>query len=318
VYFVARGVLTTTPNDQGDSAQPGLDNLYVFEHDAQYPAGRTAFIGTQSAEDEWLWSTDGQVERAGGVDASPDGRFLVFASTIDLTPDDTSNSKQIFEYDAQTGSLVRVSIGQNGFNNNGNTGYESYIPSPNYSYQQFEAAADSRDYWANMALSGDGSYVFFQTRAALTPQVAPGEHLNAYEYHDGNVYLIGEGTEEHGVLLSTDMSGRDVFLLTATSLVSQDTDTDGDIYDAHIDGGFPPPLEHPECLGDACQGSLSGAPVLLSPGSEFQAGGNPPLAGSVFAAKPAIKKKARHKKAKRKKKAKKARNAHRRAKRGRK
>ena len=52
---------------------------------------------------------------------TPDGQFLVFTSSADLTPGDTSTAQQVFEYDAQTGELVRVSIGQNGFNDNGNT-----------------------------------------------------------------------------------------------------------------------------------------------------------------------------------------------------
>ena len=51
---------------------------------------------------------------------TPDGRFLVFTSFRDLTPDDTSTVQQVFEYDAQTGGLVRVSVGEDGFNHNGN------------------------------------------------------------------------------------------------------------------------------------------------------------------------------------------------------
>ena len=41
--------------------------------------------------------------------------------TEHLTPDDESSATQVFEYDAQTGMLVRVSIGQDDFNHNGNT-----------------------------------------------------------------------------------------------------------------------------------------------------------------------------------------------------
>ena len=56
------------------------------------------------------------------MDLTPDGSFLVFVSSTDhLTPDDTSTAPQVFEYDAQTGALVRVSIGQDGYNDNGNT-----------------------------------------------------------------------------------------------------------------------------------------------------------------------------------------------------
>src|ERR1019366_5821552 len=128
VYFVAHGVLTKTPNGQGESAQPGAENLYVFEHDAAYPAGRIAFVAQLSEEDLYLWGERPEV-KVSGPDVTPDGRFLVLTSTRDLTSDDTSTARQVFEYDANettqekdegTPSLVRVSIGQDGFNHNGN------------------------------------------------------------------------------------------------------------------------------------------------------------------------------------------------------
>ena len=75
-------------------------------------------------------------------------------------------------------------------------------------------------------------------------------------------------------------SGADIFFETADRLVPQALDTQQALYDARIDGGFPAPVSLlPTCTGDACQGQLSPAPTLLSPGSEFQAGGNPPLVG---------------------------------------
>ncbi len=114
-------------------------------------------------------------------------------------------------------------------------------------------------------------------------------------------------------------SGEDIFFRTADQLVPQDVDTEADLYDARIGGGFPAPASLlPSCSGDACQGELSPAPVLLSPGSEFQAGGNPPLTGSepAPAAKPKskpvkcgkglVKKKTKCVKVKRAKKAKKS------------
>jgi hypothetical protein len=45
----------------------------------------------------------------------------------------------------------------------------------------------------------------------------------------------------------------------------------------------------PACSGEDCQGALSAAPTLLSPGSEFQAGSTPPLASEPVV-KPAVKK----------------------------
>ncbi len=365
VYFVSTGVLTATPNRVGETATAEQDNLYVYERDANYPAGRTEFVATLTQRDlrQWTHDDDNGYE---GHDVTPNGDFIVFASERDLTPDTTTQQgvRQLFEYDAQTGALVRVSIGENGFNHNGNVNPAAGVekeymlegqpippqlaPSPNYPYQY-----EPGEYWNSASVSADGSYVFFESIVGLTPQALDrklvgrkylncsgeeggsvcseeGEYEpliadNIYEYHAGQVYLISDGQDLGNTgsytglapggstvsLLGTDESGADVFFATADRLVGQDTDTAVDIYDARIDGGFPGPAEPPSCSGESCQGPLSGAPTLLSPGSEFQAGGNPPLTGTAAApaAKPTkckrgyVKKRGKCEKAKQTKKA---------------
>ena len=313
VYFVAHGVLTVNPNSQGQVAHQGANNLYVFERDAQYPSGRTTFITDLSTSDEILWHES--LGTAAEVDTTPDGDFLVFASrTEHLTPDDTSTVAQVFEYDAQTSSLVRVSVGQDGYNDNGNTDVaEASIPKRTFH------GSEPTNYSTHLAVSADGSYVFFQSTDGLTPQAFNRkiigealEHLdetsgppvyanNVYEYHDGNVYLISDGrdvgqgpNEQSDVeLIGTDESGADVLFTTVDKLTPMDIDSNVDVYDARIDGGFPASAAPPPCSEDACQGVLSAAPTLLSPGSEFQAGGNPPLAAPVPVAKPKVKKAAK-------------------------
>jgi hypothetical protein len=319
VYFVAHGVLTRTPNSQGQVAHQGANNLYVYERDAQYPVGRTAFIADLSASDANLWSEGLVSEKASNV--TPDGRFLVFASATEhLTPDDMSTAVQVFEYDAQTGNLVRVSIGQDGYNDNGNTD----VAPASIVYPAYEEESNSITYWSHLSVSADGSYIFFQSSDGLTPQALnrkviaekEGKHgfenvyaNNIYEYHDGNVFLISDGrdlSELGGAsavqLLGTDESGADVMFMTSDPVAPTDIDTNIDVYDARIDGGFPAPVAVPACSGDECQGALNPTPVLLAPGSEFQAGGNPPLAIPVPVAKPKVErasKKKTRKKAKR-------------------
>jgi hypothetical protein len=325
VYFVASGVLTRTPNSQGQVAHVDANNLYVFERDAQYPAGRIAFIADLSNGDrDSLWEPGPALSPR--ADLTPDGRFLVFQSVTDhLTSDDTSTAGQVFEYDAQTGALVRVSIGQNGYNDNGNTDIEGSLILAPYYGTNFEPAV----YWKALTVSTDGSYVFFEESAALTPQALNykviGERNgqihyanNIYEYHDGSVYLISDGRDistglfelSSVALWGVSASGADVFFSTVDQLVPQDDDTDIDVYDARIDGGFPPPVVAPECSGDGCQGPLSAAPTLLSPGSEFQAG-TPNVVSSAEASpagggKPAVKPKREGKRRKAGKRGKKA------------
>ena len=52
VYFTAAGVLTRTPNSLGQVAEAGWSNLYLYERDAQYPAGRTVFV-MPDAQSPW-------------------------------------------------------------------------------------------------------------------------------------------------------------------------------------------------------------------------------------------------------------------------
>ena len=300
VYFVAGGVLTKTPNGRGESPEAGADNLYLFERDAAYRAGRIVFVARLSP---------GDVAAAMAFDVTPDGRFLVFTSERDLTPDDTSTARQVFEYDAQTGALVRVSIGQDGFADNGNASTQgARIPATGGIGYGYRRTGYEAGYWSASAVSADGSYVLFESTAGLTPQAFNEKAIgnkyanNVYEYHDGRVSLISDGQDitPQVYLIGTDASGADVFFYTTDRLAGQDTDQNVDVYDARIDGGFPAPAVSPACSGDACQGALSAAPTLLSPGSEFQAGGNPPLAAPVPAVfKPKVKPKAKPKRCKR-------------------
>ena len=280
VYFVAKGVLTTGANREGNSPTPGAHNLYVFERDALYAGGHLAFVATLSEADERDWSaTDVRP-----VQATPDGRFLVFASAEKLTAfkeEDTSTVSQIFEYDAKEEALVRVSIGKEGYNHNGNTEEDpAQISSPGYSNSGLPTAAE-----AGIAVSSDGSEVFFTSQDALTPQAveAAAAHAHSvYEYHsagaisNGDVALISDGkdvTTEGIGLLGTDASGNDVFFQTADRLLAGDTNSGRDIYDARVDGGFREPALPVECGGEACQGPLSVPPGLGAPGSVSTPGG---------------------------------------------
>ena len=317
VYFVARGVLTTEPDPSLPAshreAVAGADNLYVFERDASHPAGHVRFISRLCSEN----GKSGVVAEAGchgsdeadwqagdtrPVQTTPDGRFLVFESAGDLTADDTSTVSQVFEYDAQEEQLVRISVGQMvpggyeckadgkieaGYNCDGNTEVNAAeIPIQDYETQDLPTAAES-----NLALSSDGSYVFFTSHDALTPQVGraveESEHAkNVYEYHGdvdesggsiagGNVYLISDGRDvspggQH--LLGTSASGDDVFFDSGDPLVAQETDTQINVYDARVDGGFPAPMPPVGCEGEGCLGGPSAAPLFAAPGSSTISG----------------------------------------------
>lgn len=271
VYFVAEGVLTEGPNGEGREPVDGEDNLYVFERDAAYPAGHVAFIADLCSGKEQSGSISGvkQCPSAEGdsqdwtafaapVQTTPEGRFLVFRSVADLTPDDKSEQPQIFEYDAETEELVRVSVGRPGYEGEAST-HASSIPIQFYSEKVSPAAAVT-----SLAVSGDGSTVVFSSAGALTKEAERAAEAHAesvYEYRstgtigDGDVYLVSDGANAQSAhAVGLDASGQDVFFETADPLVPQDTDTQFDIYDARTDGGFPAPVLPVGCEGEACQG----------------------------------------------------------------
>ncbi len=269
VYFVAKGVLTTAANSMGEHAQPDGENLYVWERDAEYPAGRMVFI-----------AGCGDV---GENQVTPDGRFLAFTSSCHLTAGDTSASRQVFQYDARTGSMVRVSVGLEGYDNNGNVtqaGLDARIVR-----QPVGGGLAKRGGAIVRTMSDDGAYVFFQSPVALTPQATNG---GVYEYHAGRVWLISSQTG----LIGVSASGGDVFFSTTERLVPQDTDTQVDFYDARVGGGFPAPVAPAGCVGEGCQGAPSSLPVFGVPSSVVLTGGGnlapPPVSPPVVAPKKAL------------------------------
>jgi hypothetical protein len=278
----------------------GADNLYVSERDAAYPAGRISFVASlcsgelqsgsvpgvaqcpsPSATDTEDWSfSDGRP-----VQATPDGRFLIFESVADLTEADKSAVPQVFEYDSVSEALVRVSRGSNSYQPQGSESAEVHGSAFGFQRSAVERVSPAGATTA-LAVSADGSTVVFSSSAALTAAALPAseaaagrsefEPANVYEYHStvagggsivhGDVYLISDGTNTLQVnLTGLDPSGEDVFFTTADRLATQDTDTQGDAYDARTDGGFAAPAAPASCEGEACQGSLAASPLASSP-----------------------------------------------------
>jgi hypothetical protein len=255
VYLVSNGKLADNVDARGEEAKKEDNNLYVFDTSTR----QIAFIAALSEKDQQDWAGSD----ARSVSATPNGRFLVFQSTADLTPDEEGRAEttQVFEYDAQTAGLVRVSHGADGYNEDGNTSvYPASIPSINYS-------EIDRPEPLFAVVSEDGSYVFFVSSDGLTPGAVTG-HRSVYEYHAGLVSLISDGhdfSEIGSSLLGADGSGENVFFTTDDQLVPEDGDTQEDIYDARINGGLQAPQGPHPCSGEGCQSNESGPPSLPSP-----------------------------------------------------
>lgn len=300
VYFVAGGVLSQSPNVEGGMPLRGADNLYVYEpvpghegedqtvfvadlcsgpeasgsvEDLRCPADLNEQVGGRN--DRALWEVNGWW---GGQTAGLGGGFLAFSTYAHLTGDDTALSAQVYRYDAQTGRLNRVSLGEDGYDADGNGPLNASIPNAvNQTSRVLEEYGMS-----DRAVSEDGSRILFRSAEPLSPRAI--NHLsNVYEWREGpgggegSVSLISSGDSTAPVedaVISPE--GRDIFFVTSQGLLPQDTDGAPDVYDARAGGGFPPAAaREEECSGDGCQGPLTNPAPLLIPGSVSQApGGN--------------------------------------------
>jgi hypothetical protein len=264
VYFVAQGALTSGSNAEGAEPVQGEPNLYVFERDPAHPTGHLAFIATLSPQDSADWSaTDSRP-----VQATPDGRFLVFQSLEDLTSGDASSVTQVFEYDSNKEELVRVSVGEPGYAPGMASAEVSASRIPRQKFAKVVSAAQAT---TSVAISTDGSVVIFRSNGGLTAQTAAAGEAgseSAYEYRssgaisNGKVYALSNGSSGfNAIAVGTDASGSDVLLSAEAPLLPSDGDTQIDLYDVRAGGGFAP-VTVEDCVKvlSGCHGVVGGVP----------------------------------------------------------
>lgn len=299
VYFVARGALAGD-NVEGEAPIHGADNLYTEQigappafvaalcsgpersgtvKDSRCPGNLEENNSSPGAlDDNQLWASTAPEAQTAGSGASA----LAFTSYGRLVAGDANDAKDVYLYNAADEKLTRVSIGEDGFDANGNGHREG--PGSEAQITRFKVASETGRYFteglAGRALSEDGSRVIFTTVAPLSSAAVNGL-LDLYEWRagtggEGSVSLLssGDATEPVGNEPAISPSGRDVFFVTNAVLVPQDAEGADDVYDARIGGGFPaPPAPARPCAGDACQGPLTNPTSLLVPGSVSQAPG---------------------------------------------
>ena len=187
---------------------------------------------------------------------TPDGRYFLFQGA----------QGQLLRYDSTTSGLLCVSCRPDG------------EPAP----AQFANSAPRAgvDDAPPFAISNDGSYVFFETTAALLPTdtngPCPGFYQacnDVYQWHLGHgISLISSGqSASRSYFLGASPDGRNVFIGTHARLVPADTDNQGDVYDARLCTESepcikPPPGKEGLCEADACSHPVP-APNDETPGS---------------------------------------------------
>jgi hypothetical protein len=295
VYFNAEGELT-----------PGaVGGLYRYDTDSgvtTYVAPIQEYPAEKPGTGRW-YKEEVKLAEVAGLDVEADwyttrsGQFLVFSSGEDVTGYDSGGQTELYRYSAEGegGRIVCVSCNPNGVAPAAGSEFAS----------EFARSAVSGDNPAGRpprAISeessngpddgkNNGSYVFFDTAESLVPQATNGK-LDVYEWHEEpasphkrTISLIGSGEgSANSFFLDSSENGSNVFFGTHAQLVPQDTDSDGDLYDARIceplNGNPCIAPEHEinvQCEGDACQNPLP-APVDSTPASlTFSGAGNVPV-----------------------------------------
>ena len=281
VYFASEEVLTM-------GATAGESNLYLHE-----AGGGFTFIATFSATDlARLTDTHAAVlsplaarPNRHIAQVSPDGLHVVFMSssrslselTAGYNNTDVTTGKtdgEVYLYDAPTnggaGGLVCTSCNPMGVRPVGGPfrlGAEDVNAFPVAAW----ISPWETELYDPRPLSADGKRLFFNSFEALVPGDTNGA-VDVYEWeaageggcaeksaafsarNGGCVRLISSGQNPaSSEFLDANDDGSEVFFKTDASLLPQDPGLI-DIYDARINGGFPPPASPPAvCEGEACQ-----------------------------------------------------------------
>ena len=245
VYFVARGVLAANRGANDQVAVAGGHNLYVWQADAEHPAGQITFLARIANLADMVNNSETQV--------TPDGRYLLIGTSTPLVSSgpgaDTDSANDVYRYDSETGQWLRISTDATG--SGGNAENATLIGFRN-------------------AMTTDGHTIVFTTVEALAPADANSD-TDVYVWHEGRVSLISpDGVTPDGFNGNPGISasGTDIFFTTTSQVTAADSDTNSDVYTARVDGGFDLREPAPPCEGEGCKRPPSAPPV-----SELGAGG---------------------------------------------
>lgn len=266
VYFASRNQLI--PGYGQSRAQNLKADRYSIYREAD---GEVTYVGAFSGDDIRL--TVIASSEAWTSQASPDGRYLLFQSALDLTDYESGGSLEAYLYDAQAQSLTCVSCRQDGLPSLAPDGSEKDI----FQYRVLPrgGGAGNHTHPPQFLVVRNGKpRVFFSSPDVLANDAVAGQN-NIYEWsHDQVFRLAGapEGAQEHpfagnySTFAGASEEGSDVYFSTSETLSWEDGDQRISVYDARIGGGFPePPAPPAPCNAtaeDSCQGPAQGAPVV--------------------------------------------------------
>jgi hypothetical protein len=289
-YDIATGQLT----DIGAgkllaSSDDGSHVYYLGSNDALYlwDNGTTTMIPGTDAGGYDVAAVAGSLLYQNVPNATPDGSSLEFIDMARLTGYDNQGRREAYLYRPSTNSVICLSCNPSG-------APPDTVSDPGLSQNDAQLLDSARAEGDPLIppttrfISSDGRRAVFETTDTLLPQdhnppqasyageySAPG--MDVYEWEaDGSgscqstsvsggcLYLLSAGRAGLSSYLggaSADLT--DVYIMTPDQLLPG-MDGAMHIYDVRIDGGFQQLSAAPACLGDACQGAVTGAPALPS------------------------------------------------------
>jgi hypothetical protein len=284
VYFAARGQLIP---GQGRTEAENLAgatsfNLYLNHN------GHLSFVAPIGAFDAGVGSTSINSDTSSrfetwAADATPDGRALMFSSSLNVTGYVSGGRREVYRYSAPADVTTCASCRPDGLESIGKpsgTALEAPIATKKLVNEGLEAVY----YYRPRSISDDGRRIFFTMPDVLAPGAIAGAY-NIYEWEGGKVYLIAAGEGGANDLtryVDSSKSGNDVFFRSKAKWALQDFDTTIDLYDARVDGGyeFTTPAVPCDPLDEQCQAPATPRPSPAgAPQSEgFSGPGNQPAA----------------------------------------
>jgi hypothetical protein len=300
VYFVAGGQLV--PGGGASAAQNAADgtlSLYLYEATTK-SVRYVGAIGSKSREVTFVTTgeTSDYTSRT-----SPDGRYLLFESTANVTGYDGGHTPMAYLFDAEATNgreaLACVSCRQDGKPGIGASDKERQA------VLKIATAQYAPHLSQSLVVRNGRPVVFFRSRDPLAPGATEGE-WSLYEWAHGQVFQIaadlGRGGSEAPTtagqtlqFIGASAEGVDLYFVDATALNWEDPDARKAVWDARVGGGFSQPSPVPGCdasLEGSCQGSpplvpsITGAPAsaAFSGSGNLAAAPPPPPAVTLSAA----------------------------------
>jgi hypothetical protein len=276
VYFVAAGQLV--PGEGPTLAENQTDETYSVYSEQN---GTIRFVGPiHEAGLSAAVIGPAQTSRV-----SPEGRYLLFESTADVTGYDSggkSGEAYLFDSAETSDATVCVSCRQDGA--------PSVSPPVNTRIATTERPSNSMYAPRGLAVRNAEPIVFFSSFDQLAPGAEEGQN-NVYEWIHGQVFLIaaepaglqpGEiasGTGQEATrFVGASEDGTDLYLGTPQTLTWEDGDARNSIYDARVAGGHlapsPPPAPCSPTVEGSCQGPSAASSTPPGPATGAVSSGN--------------------------------------------